>query len=379
MRAINFLIKPASSLCNLSCNYCFYADEAAKRECASMGIMSEKVVTELIGAAYHEMEPNGIVSFAFQGGEPTVAGLDFFRFFVRTALEKKPDNVQISFSMQTNGMLLNEEWAEFFYENNFLVGLSVDGYEELHDRYRTDSTGKRTWKQLCYNLRILQNYHVDVNALCVVTKQCAHNPRKAYETLKELGFHYMQFIACLDPIGMERGQMPWSLTPEDYGTFLCQLFDLWYQDWERGEYHSIRLFDDYIYLLLGDYGSGTCATCGQCGGYFVVEADGTVYPCDFFALDEWKAGKIGEQSLSEIKCGKTFKRFLSFGAEKPGECVVCKWRPLCNGGCKNDWNKNQSGYSNYYCNSFKMLFEYAQSRMLRIAKMEWRALNMIHD
>lgn len=373
MQVINYLIKPASSLCNLRCKYCFYADEAANRSCASMGMMSRDMAAELIRTAYREIEPGGWVSFAFQGGEPTAAGLDFFRWFVKTAEDEKPDRVRISFSIQTNGTLLNEEWAEFFHGKKFLVGISLDGYEELHDMHRVDVDGNGTWKQLCNIVTMLQKHRVDINALCVVTKQCARHPRKAYETLKKLGFRYMQFIGCLDPIGQERGCMPWSLTPEDYGHFLCQLFDLWYQDWLMGAYRSVCLFDDYIHLMLRDPGASTCATCGQCGGYFVVEADGSVYPCDFFVLDDWKAGQIGKQSLTEIRNSSTFQRFLAWGTEKPCECTSCRWRLLCNGGCKNDWSTTPAGSRNYYCSSFRMLFRHAESRMLRIARCEWEA------
>lgn len=373
MRAINFLIKPASSLCNLRCKYCFYADEAANRSCASMGVMSRELAAELIRSAYREIEPGGMVSFAFQGGEPMAAGLDFFRDFVNTARQEKPDGVQLAFSIQTNGTLLNDEWAEFLHKEGFLVGLSIDGFEELHNMHRIDAEGKATWGTLCHATQLLQKHQADVNALCVVTKQCAESPQRAYETLKKLGFHYMQFIACLDPIGHARGQMPWSLTPEDYGKFLCRLFDLWYQDWEKGDYHSIRLFDDYIHLMLGDCSASTCATCGHCGGYFVVEADGSVYPCDFFALDEWKVGRIGDQSLSEIAGNEGFRRFLTRGLKKPDECAACRWRGLCNGGCKNDWIVDSSGDHNYYCSSFRTLFGYAETRMLHIARCEWEA------
>lgn len=369
---INFLIKPASSLCNLRCRYCFYADEAANRSCPSSGVMSYKVAEELIDSAYQELDAGGLVSFAFQGGEPTVAGLDYFRFFVKKAREKKPDDVQIAFSIQTNGTLIDEEWAEFFHDENFLVGLSVDGFKELHNANRITSQGKDTWNKICRSSELLRKYNVEVNALCVVTKQCARSPYKAYETLKKMGFQYMQFIACLDPIGQDRGCMPWSLKPDEYGKFLCQLFDMWYRDWENGKYHSIRLFDDYIHLILGDNSASTCATCGQCGGYFVVESDGTTYPCDFFALDDWVIGRIGEQDLSDMKASENYRRFLALGSEKPGECSSCRWHALCRGGCKNDWIKVGNGTSNYYCSSFRTLFSYAEARMLRIARCEWK-------
>ena len=372
MNSINFLIKPASSLCNLRCRYCFYADEAANRSEASMGVMSRDTAELLLKEAFAAVDGNGVVSFASQGGEPTVAGLDFFRFFTARAKELRPAKVSLSFAIQTNGTLLDADWARFLHDEGYLVGVSLDGFPDLHNRHRTDVEGKGTWNRIVKNLGLLKKERVMVNALCVVTGACARSPQKAYESLKKLGFDYVQFIACLDPIGEERGGRPWSLTPEAYGGFLCRLFDLWYRDWERGDYHSVRLFDDHIHLLLGESGS-TCATCGRCGAYFVVEGDGSVYPCDFFVLDEWRLGKLGEQSFTEMAGSETSRRFLSWGLEKPAECAACPWRALCNGGCKNDWVPASDGPHNYYCRSFRMLFEYAGERMAAVAQAERRA------
>lgn len=369
MKSINLLIKPASSLCNLRCRYCFYADEAANREEASMGLMAESTVETLLREAYSMIDKRGFVSFAFQGGEPTVAGLAFFRHFTARARALRPQRVEIAFSIQTNGTLLDEDWARFFREEDYLVGISLDGCPEIHNTHRVDADGKGTWNRIIKKVELLKKHGVRINALCVVTGLCARSPQKAYESLKKLGFEYMQFIACLDPIGEARGSRPWSLKPEAYGRFLCQLFDLWYRDWERGNYHSIRLFDDYIHILLGDGGS-TCATCGHCGTYFVVEGNGTVYPCDFYSLDEWKLGRLGEQSLAEIAESGTAQRFLDLGKEKPTECLSCRWRVLCNGGCKNDWLRETDETRNYYCKAFQMLFEYAFERMARIAREE---------
>ena len=368
MRSVSVLVKPASSLCNLRCRYCFYADEALKRRQASMGLMREATAALLIDETYRAVDPRGFVSFAFQGGEPTVAGLGFFRFFTAYAREHRPKDVALSFSMQTNGTLLDEDWARFLKEEGFLVGLSLDGFPEVHNANRVDPEGKGSWNRANRALSLLQKAGVPVNALCVVTAQCARSPARAYQTLKKLGFDYIQFIACLDPIGEPRGGEDWSLTPEAYGKFLCRLFDLWYRDWESGQYHSIRLFDDHIHLLLGEGGS-TCATCGSCGAYFVVEADGSVYPCDFFALDDWKLGKLGEQSLAEMAECETARRFLAWGREKPSDCAACPYRSLCNGGCKNDWEQGK----NYYCAAFRALFAHGYERMRRIAQAELQA------
>ena len=372
MKSINFLIKPASSLCNLRCRYCFYADEAENRSQASMGLMSNETARLLLREAFRAVDEDGAISFAFQGGEPSVIGLDFFRRFTAMAREQKPPQVRLSFSIQTNGTLLDEDWARFLAREGYLVGVSLDGFPELHNQNRVDAQGKGSWNRIVRNLELLKKQGVMVNALCVVTAACARSPQKVYENLKKLGFEYMQFIACLDPMGQERGGRPWSLRPAAYGQFLCRLFDLWYRDWERGQYRSIRLFDDYIHLLLGDRES-TCATCGRCGAYFVVEADGSVYPCDFFALDEWKLGTLGRQPLEDMARSETVRRFLAEGTEKPAECAACPWRLLCNGGCKNDWVWEAVGPRNYYCEAFRSLFAHASEKMAVIARAEHRA------
>jgi uncharacterized protein len=327
--------------------------------------MSKNTVCILLRDAFDLISPGGTISFAFQGGEPTVAGLDYFRFFVKTAGEMCPNGVNIMYSIQTNGTLIDDSWAQFFSEHNFLVGISLDGFKEAHDINRVYPKGNGTWNTVVKSLGILRKYNVEVNALCVVTKRLARSAENAYSSLKKLGLEYMQFIACLDPIEKPRGCETYSLTPDTYSKFLKRLFDLWYHDWETGSYHSIRLFDDYVHILLGDAAS-TCSTCGSCGVYFVIESDGFVYPCDFFTTDKWKMGRLGDVPLSELLSTKT-ENFLSFDKEKPLECNLCKWKYICNGGCKNDWIHFDDGAKNYYCSTFKELFEYIVPRLNIIA------------
>ncbi len=369
MRHLNFLIKPASSLCNLRCQYCFYEDEASKRAQKSCGIMTDATRDLLLLRAFEAIEPGGSISFAFQGGEPTVAGLAFFQGFVSRAKALCPPRVSLHYAIQTNGTLLDEAWAAFLARERFLVGLSVDGGKDLHNLYRKDAEGRDTWNRVQKSLRLLQKHRVETNALCVVTAQTAKRPESVYRELKRLGFGYLQFIACLDPIGEPRGNRPWSLTPEAYGTFLCRLFDLWYADWEAGDYHSIRLFDDYIHILLGD-GSSTCSSCGKCGTYFVVEADGSVYPCDFFALDPWMLGNLADYTLTELMQTEPAKRFLHDSSQKPAACAACRFGRICNGGCKNDWLQTEHGSENYHCKAFSTLFDFTMPRMQHIAEAE---------
>lgn len=369
MKNLNFLIKPASSLCNMRCRYCFYADEAASRAQASAGIMPASVSETLIAETFAALEDGGSVMFAFQGGEPTVAGLDYFRHFVQTVRAANHKRAEISYAIQTNGLALNGEWADFFAENRFLVGVSLDGDKAVHDEFRVDAAGKETWNRVVKNLALLQRRQVEVNALCVVTKRCAKSPAKVYRGLKKLGMRYLQFIPCLDPLDAVRGEQAYSLTPQTYGDFLCALFDEWYRDWQAGQYTSIRLFDDYVHLAMG-LPAGTCATGGTCGAYFVAEGDGTLYPCDFYCLDTWKLGRVGDMPLEQLRQCETELRFLQEGLQHPPECAACQWQPLCNGGCKRDWYHDGHGNHNYLCPAFQRFFTHAAPRMQEIARAE---------
>ncbi|MCQ2558566.1 MAG: anaerobic sulfatase maturase [Oscillospiraceae bacterium] len=375
MKHLNLLIKPASSLCNLRCRYCFYEDEAQNRSQASMGVMTQETADALICQAFEAVGPKGTLSIAFQGGEPTVAGLDFFRRFVTKAEVLCPAGVQLQFAMQTNGTLLDEDWARFLKQHRFLVGLSLDGVRSLHDMHRVDAAGNGSWKQVLAARDLLEQHGADYNALCVVTGPCAQRAEQVYRNLKRLGFRYLQFIACLDPIGHAHGCEPWSLSPQAYGDFLCRVFDLWFEDWQNGDYHSVRLFDDYIHILLGDGGS-TCATCGRCGSYLVVEGDGSVYPCDFYVLDDWKLGDLHTTPLKTLAEGEKAAEFLRWGSKKPAECAACPYSKICNGGCKNDWFTDDTGPHNYYCPAFKKFLAHAMPRLAAIARAEARARGM---
>lgn len=377
MIPLNFLIKPASGACNMRCKYCFYENEVVIRKEDHPVFMTLDTAQLLICQAFSciESEKRGErntvpISFAFQGGEPTLAGLNFFNKFIEMVQTYNVRKYPVQYTIQTNGLLLNEEWADFFAKNNFLVGISIDGDKALHESLRPDAVGRSTWDRVTRNLRLLQDKHVETNLLCVVTRQCAKHPEKYYRALKNLGVSFLQFIPCLDPLDVPRGSMPYSLTPKLYGSFLCGLFDEWYWDWKSGHYTSIRLFDDYIHLAMG-LPAGTCATSGSCGAYFVVEGDGTLYPCDFYCLNEWKIGKLGEASLAEYAKSKIETHFLEEGTKHPFECSSCRFYPLCFAGCKRDWYQDSDGKNhNYFCSSFSQFFNYAEQRILEIARRE---------
>ena len=364
MRSVTFLVKPASSLCDMRCRYCFYHDISDIREVKSMGMMSSGTAEALLKAAFAAVGPGGFVQFTFQGGEPTLAGLEFFRSFMALEEQYRPKDVQVGHSIQTNGLHINEEWAQFLKEHRFLVGLSVDGNQVIHDAHRIDAAGKGTWDRVTAALALLDRYEVETNILCVVSAMVAKNPQKVYASLRKLGDHPLQFIPCLDPLEAQRGSEPHSLKPEAYGRFLCGLFDCWYRDWKAGNYISIRTFDDYLRILMRMPPS-TCATSGACGSYLVAEGDGSLYPCDFYVLDEWKIGNIHDMTVEEALSSPVSRRFLAEGALRPEACKTCPWSPLCRGGCKRDWTEQRK---NYYCSSFQAFFAYSLPRLQEMAR-----------
>ena len=329
--------------------------------------MSLETARQLLKSGFDAVEPSGSIQVLFQGGEPTLAGLDFFRGFLALEKELCPPGVQVSHSIQTNGITLDEAWAQFLKEHQFLVGLSLDGTRELHDKFRVDAQGKGSWNRVTKALALLERYQVETNLLCVVTGAMVRSPQKVYQSLRKLGNHPLQFIPCLDPLGTPRGTLPHSLTPEGYGRFLCLLFDCWYQDLKHGTYVSIRNFDDYLRLMLG-MPPGSCAASGACGSYLVVEGDGSLYPCDFFVLDQWCMGNIFETSVVEALDSPTGHAFLEEGSKRPTTCQFCPYVLLCRGGCKRDWIYSAAGPDNYYCAAFRSFFEYALPRLQEAAR-----------
>ena len=372
MKNVSLLIKPASGLCDMRCAYCFYADETEHRREKNKGMMTLKTAEKLIDSAFSSVEKRGSVTFSFQGGEPTLAGLDFFRSFVEMAQARNPGGVTVQWGLQTNGLRLNEEWAAFLARQRFLTGVSIDGDLSSHDAFRRDAQGQGTYGRVKEHLALLREKGAEANILCVVNSLTARSPKKTYRALKALNTGFLQFIPCLDPLGAARGKMKWSLTPEAYGQFLCGVFDEWFQDWRAGRYVSVRLFDDLVHMALGQPPS-TCASCGQCGGYLVVEADGSVYPCDFYALDEWRLGSV-EEGISALMACEKMRAFIQRSRSKPAACADCAFFPLCRGGCPRDWVQGAGGEENYFCRSFTALFRYAWPRLLQIAQAERLAM-----
>nr|WP_302819989.1 anaerobic sulfatase maturase [Ruthenibacterium lactatiformans] len=357
MREIHVMLKPASGLCNMQCRYCFYADETSKRNTANFGIMSFDTLHSVLEKVLREVTHS--CTIAFQGGEPTLAGLSFFRQAVSICKGKNVNRCKISFALQTNGLLIDDEWCEFLAENHFLVGISLDGPKELHDANRIDTVGKGTYSRVMHALQLLKSHGIDTNILTVVTADTAKNYRKAYNFFTRSGFDYQQYIPCLDPLDEPRGKQPWSLTPEQFEKYLKTAFDCWYQDAMRGQKRYHRYFDNLLLMLNGQLPEA-CGMLGICGMQYVVEADGSVYPCDFYMLDQYRLGNFNTDTLAQIDTKRKEIGFVEQSCEKDKKCKTCRWYQLCRGGCRRDRDYYQDGIGrNYYCTAYAHFFEYA--------------------
>ena len=362
MPPLNLLIKPASSLCNMRCRYCFYADEAGRRAVPSCGIMSGETLDLLVRRAFGYAE--GTLTFAFQGGEPTLAGLDFYRSLHDLENKYNTRGIKVFHAIQTNGLALDDDWADFFSSNGWLVGLSLDGFRETHDACRTDAGGKGTYDRVMKAARLLERHQVDFNVLCVVTDQTARHPIKVYESLKR--FKYIQFIPCLDPPDGQR--QPYSLTNERYASFLMNTFDMYYRDFMQGHYISVRNFDNYVRMLAG-YPPESCAMTGQCTCYGVVESDGSVYPCDFYALDEWRLGSIRDTGFADLFSSEKAQDFIRQSQHVSDECRTCPYARLCRGGCRREREPFSDGHPslNRYCAALRAFFDHSIRSMSGMA------------
>ncbi|MBQ4040553.1 MAG: anaerobic sulfatase maturase [Oscillospiraceae bacterium] len=366
MPAISVLIKPASSLCNLRCKYCFYHAIAESRETACYGLMSEEVLEQVIVKVLDFAD--GLATFSFQGGEPTMCGLNFFRKVVELQKKYNRKNVRINNCLQTNGTLLDEEWVKFLADNRFLVGLSLDGPDYIHNEYRVDAEGKGTHERVMETVRLFDKYKVEYNILFVVNSANSKKPERLYNYFKENGFNFLQFIPCIDPEGYARESFDFSLTNARFVTFLKGFFDKWYNDISKNVEVSVRYFDNLVRIAMG-MGPETCSMLGSCRCQFVFEADGSVYPCDFYVTDEWQMGNIADMSIQEMFESVNSQRFIHSSMRVEKECGECKWYRLCRGGCRRDRQDNLTGELgvNTYCSAYKEFFEYAYERIVKLA------------
>lgn len=361
MPAINLLIKPASGNCNMQCKYCFYADEIKNREISSYGIMTQETLEIIIKKTLEYTTTD--CSIAFQGGEPTLVGLNFYKKLLDITNQYKKPNTNVSFSIQTNGYIIDDEWAKFFADNKFLVGISLDGNKAIHDRYRVDKRGEGTFSKVINAIGLFDKHKVEYNVLTVVNGPSSYKARKIYNYFTKLGINYQQYIECLDPFN-ETAKHEYSLTPEEYSTFLKDMFDMWYIDMKNNKYIYNRYFENLMMIIAG-YEPESCNMRGICGKQWVVEADGSVFPCDFYVLDKWKLGNFTTDSIEDMDKVRFENKFIEESMYVCEECKQCEYNRYCRNGCKRlcEPTRNGQRQRNYYCESYKSFFEYALPRL----------------
>jgi len=351
-RITSLLIKPASAVCNLDCEYCFYLDrDADPYKALPARRMAPDTLERLVDTYLFYSYPNSI--FAFQGGEPTLAGLPFFEKLVELQQRYGRNGQVVSNSLQTNAVLLDKSWCDLFRSYQWLLGVSLDGPEEINDRFRFNKEGRGTWKRVMQSVELLKAERVDFNILCVLSQANVDKPKELYRFYRSIGIDNIQFIPLAEFDG-DGKPMPFTITPEQYGRFLCEVFELW---WPERRKVRIRVFDNIAEAVAGQK-PGTCTMHETCDSYVVVEYNGDVYPCDFFVESSWKLGNVNLDSWPEI--ARRTRRY-SFASNKTlahPECQVCEYQSICHGGCPKFRHGPNRRFDDldYFCQAYKMIY-----------------------
>ncbi|GAA5786030.1 anaerobic sulfatase maturase [Chitiniphilus shinanonensis] len=391
-RTLHATVKTVGSACNLDCNYCYYLSK--EQLLAQKNQRIDDAMLERFIADYIASQDGDEIAFTWHGGEPTLLGVGFFRKVVALQARYLPPGRRIVNDLQTNGTLLNDEWAAFLAEHDFLVGLSIDGPRALHDRYRPTKSGQPSFDAVVAGAQHLRRHGVPFSTLTVVNRHNAREPLAVYRFLRdELGAGYMQFIPCVEPRQFEQvapGHLPagqlaergsprsrpghplsivtdWSVDPDDWGGFLSAVFD----EWVAHDLNRVRvnLFETVIAQWQGKPAM-LCTSSPFCGKNVAVEQDGRVYSCDHYVYPEYEIGRLGERSLSQMVFSL---RQLEFGLDKfnslPGECRRCEYLKLCYGECpRTRLLKTRPGEGNlsYLCSGWKRFYSHAAPTLARL-------------
>ena len=358
-RNLSLMIKPSSSKCNLKCKYCFYHSIADARDIKDYGFMPLSTLKEIVLKAADYCN-GGHCSIGFQGGESTLVGLEFYKELIKYTKEIT-NSTSFSFSIQTNGTLLNDEWGKFLKENKFLVGISLDGNKDIHNLNRLDYKNDGSFNSVNKG-----KYDVDFNILTVITSALCKKVEGIYNFYKKNDYKYIQFNPCLEPL--ENTSMTlekYSLTPKEYEKFLIKIFDLWYKDALNNNYVSIRLFDNILGLFLNqDYEA--CDMRGVCSCQHIIESDGSVYPCDFYTYENYNIGNILKDSFDDIHKNEGTINFLKESTEISAKCKSCKYISICRGGCRRH-RENQKDNLNYFCEAYYNFYSYSLDKFRHLA------------
>lgn len=375
-RPLYVMLKPIGAHCNMACKYCYYLEKAKLYDQVPRHVMTDEMLERFV-REYIEAQTMNQVLFTWHGGETFMRPLSFYRRAVELQ-RKYARGRQIDNAIQTNGTLITEEWCRFLKENGWLVGVSIDGPQEFHDEYRRTQSGKPSFVKVMQGIRLLNKYGVEWNAMAVVNDFNADYPLDFYRFFKEIGCHYIQFTPIVERFvphddGRHLANLQdktdcsvadFSVTPEQWGDFLCTIFDEWVRN-DVGNYY-IQLFDSTLANWVGEQ-PGVCVYARECGHASVMEFNGDVYSCDHFVFPEYKLGNIREQTLVEMLYGEKQK---AFGRMKrnclPDQCKACEYLFACNGECpKNRFAVTADGQPglNYLCKGYFRFFKHAAPYM----------------
>lgn len=370
------MLKPAGAHCNLACKYCYYLEKNKLYPTAQRHLMSDEML-EQFTREYIEAQTMNQVLFTWHGGEPLLRSIDFYRKAL-SLQQKYAGGRRIDNVIQTNGTLLTDEWCEFFAQNHWLVGISIDGPQPDHDHYRLTAAGKPSWKKVMQGIKLLKKHGVEWNAMAVVNAYNANHPLEFYRFFKENGCQFLQFtpiverltrhedgrtlasLADKDEISLSEA----SVTPEQWGYFLCAIFD----EWVRKDVGKIfvEIFDCTLANWMG-ISPGICAYSKECGHAGVIEHNGDVYSCDHFVFPEYKLGNIRDHSLIDMLYGEQQQEFSRLKhSSLPRQCKECDMEFACHGECpKNRFMKDKYGDSglNYLCPGYYHYYQHVAPYM----------------
>ncbi len=386
----HLLAKPTGAACNLGCKYCFFLSKKNLYPLSSFRMSDE--LLETYTRQYIEAQPIAQATFAWQGGEPTLMGLDFFRRSIQYQQKYRRPKMIIQNTMQTNGTLLDDDWCEFFAKNNFLIGLSLDGPRELHDAYRVDKTGKPTFDRVMRAARLLRDHKVDYNILATVHAANANHPLEVYRFLRDkVKANFIQFIPIVErdnDTGYQEGDTVTdrSVKADQYGSFLISVFDEWVKK-DVGKTY-VQIFDVALAAWAG-LPPGICAFSETCGTAMAMEHNGDMYSCDHFVEPKYLLGNINEKHMAQLAASRKQRKF---GRDKldslPEYCRKCEVRFACNGECpKNRFIQTPDGEPglNYLCAGYREFFRHIDGPMrfmaheLRMGQAPANIMNFIKD
>lgn len=369
------LAKPVGASCNLRCKYCYYLEKSHLYRNAPARVMSDELLERFV-QEYIQAQTMSQVLFTWHGGEPLMRPLSFYRKAVALQ-ERYAFGRQIDNTIQTNGTLLTDEWCEFFKEHNWLVGISIDGPQEFHDEYRRTASDKPSWQKVMRGIRLLRKHGVEWNAMAVVNDFNAGYPLEFYHFFKEMGAKYIQFAPVVERmaahsdgrhlatlVDQECPVADFSVSPAQWGDFLCAIFDEWVRH-DVGQTY-VEIFDCTLANWVGER-PGICVYAKECGHAGVMEFNGDVYSCDHFVFPEYKLGNIRDRTLVEMLYGEQQRQFSCLKhATLPKQCKECEWEFACHGECpKNRFVNDRYGNPglNYLCSGYRHFYEHVAPYM----------------